>query len=200
MPPLPRVRPARTREQLQSQFRDIAARASALREQFAAAAFTLRPQPASWSAAECLVHLNMSADPYFPMWRDAIEQGAGRAQAPRESYRLDFWGWVLVWTLDQPPRFRFATKNPFEPVNAGPIDEVLPAFLGRQQRIVQAIEDSRRVALDAIRITSPFARQVRYSMWSSFCLTAAHERRHLRQAERALEAATAAKHGTTGKS
>ena len=186
MPPLPRARPARTREHLQSQFRDIAARASALQEQFDAAAFAVRPQPASWSAAECLVHLSMSADPYFPMWRDAIEQSAGSGQTPRESYRLDFWGWVLVWTLEQPPRFRVATKNPFEPVNAGPIDEVLPAFLERQQRILQTIEDSRRVALDAIRITSPFARRIRYSMWSSLCVTAAHERRHLGQAERAL--------------
>jgi len=187
MPPLQRVRPARTREQLQRQFREIAARAAALRERFDAAAFALRPQPASWSAAECLVHLNMSADPYFPMWRAAIEQSTRRRQTPRESYRLDFWGWVLVWTLEQPPLFRFSTKNPFEPVNAGPIDEVLPAFLERQQRILQAIEDSRLVALDAIRITSPFARRVRYSMWSSFGVTAAHERRHLWQAERALE-------------
>ena len=63
------------------------------------------------------------------------------------------------------------------------------AFLGRQQQIRQVIDESRGVALDAVKITSPFARQVRYSMWSSFCLTAAHERRHLGQAERALEAA-----------
>jgi DinB family protein len=182
-----RVRTARTREELQVQFRDIAARASALRERFDAAVFARRPQPDRWSAAECLVHLNMSADPYFPMWREAIEQSAGTRKTPRQRYRLDVWGWMLVWTLEQPPRFRFATRNPFEPVNAGPIDEVLPAFLERQRRILQVIDESRRVALDAIKITSPFARQVRYSMWSSFCIIAAHERRHLGQAERALE-------------
>jgi hypothetical protein len=187
MPPPERVRPARTREELQSQFRDIAARAADQRQRFDAAAFAVRPQPDRWSAVECLVHLNMSAAPYFPMWDGAIEQSAGTGQAPREKYRLDFWGWVLVWTLEQPPRFRFPTQNPFEPVNAGPIDEVLPAFLERQQRILQVIDASRHVALDAIKVTSPFARQVRYSMWSSFCLTAAHERRHLWQAERALE-------------
>ncbi|HEY7173626.1 MAG TPA: hypothetical protein VH442_01810, partial [Micromonosporaceae bacterium] len=84
-----RVRPARTREELQSQFRDIAAQASAQRARFDAAAFALRPEPDRWSAAECLVHLNMSVDPYFPMWRDAVEKSAGTRPAARERYRLD---------------------------------------------------------------------------------------------------------------
>jgi len=182
-----RIRTARTAGDLQTQFREISARASALRDRFDAPLFGVRPQADSWSAAECLLHLNMSADPYFPMWRDAMARNAGARQPPQEKYRLDFWGWVLVWTLEQPPRFRFPTQNPFEPVNVGPIDEVLPAFLERQQRIRQAIEESRGVAVDAIKITSRFARQVRYSVWSSFCVIAAHERRHLWQAERALE-------------
>jgi len=180
-----RVGAARTRGDLQAQFRDISARASALRERFDAAAFAARPQADSWSAAECLAHLNMSVDPYFPMWRAAVEQASGSHATP-DRCRLDFWGRVLVWTLEPPPRFRFPTGRPFEPVNAGTIDEVLPTFLERQQQILQALEGSRRVRLDAIKITSPFARQVRYSMWSSFCVTAAHERRHLWQAERAL--------------
>jgi hypothetical protein len=160
---------------------------SALRGRFDAAAFAVRPQPDRWSAAECLLHLNMSVDPYFPMWREAIEQNAGTRQAPPDRYRLDFWGRVLVWALEQPPRFRFSTRNPFEPVNVGPIDQVLPAFLERQQRILQVIDGSHGVALDAIKVTSPFEPRLRYSMWASFCVTAAHERRHLWQAERALE-------------
>src|SRR3954471_16670415 len=182
-----RVRTARTLGELRQQFRDISERASALRGRFDAAVFTARPQPDRWSAAECLEHLNISVDPYFPMWREAIGPSADTRQAPPESYRLDFWGRVLVWALEQPPRFRFPTRNPFEPVNAGPIDQVLPAFLERQQRILQVIDASRGVALDAIKVTSPFDRRLRYSMWASLCVTAAHERRHLWQAERALE-------------
>jgi hypothetical protein len=185
-----RVRTARTLDELHAQFRAIAARASALGGRFDAAAFAARPRPDSWSAAECLAHLNLSADPYFPMWREAFAHGGGTKRSPRETCRLDFWGWMLVWSLEPPPRFRFPTRPPFEPVTAGPIDEVLPAFLERQQRILQVIDQSRGVTLDAIKVTSPFARRVRYSVWSSLCVTAAHERRHLWQAERALERVT----------
>jgi hypothetical protein len=182
-----RVRTARTLGELQAQFREISERTAALRGRFDAAAFAARPRPDSWSAAECLAHLNVSVDPYFPMWRDAIEHSVGTAHAARETYRLDFWGWLLVWSLEPPPRFRFPTTPAFQPLNTGRIEEVLPAFLERQERILETLERSRSVALDTIRITSPFERRVRYSMWSSFCVTAAHERRHLWQAERALE-------------
>jgi DinB family protein len=182
-----RVRTARTPDELHAQFRDIAARASALRGRFDAVAFVARPRPDSWSAAECLAHLNLSVDPYFPMWRAAFAQSGGTKRPSRGTYRLDFWGRMLVWSLEPPPRFRVPTQAPFEPVTAGPVDEVLPAFLERQEHVLQVIEESRGVALDAIKVTSPFARRVRYSIWSSLCVTAAHERRHLWQAGRALE-------------
>jgi hypothetical protein len=182
-----RIRTARTLDELQAQFREIAARASALRSRFDAAAFAARPHPDSWSAVECVAHLNISVDPYFPMWRAALERGSRDPHAAPATYRLDFWGRVLVWTLEPPPRFRFRTRRPFVPVGAGSIDEVLPAFLERQQRILRAIDDSRGIALDAMTVTSPFARRVRYTIWSSLCVTAAHERRHLWQAERALD-------------
>ncbi|HEY7171481.1 MAG TPA: DinB family protein [Vicinamibacterales bacterium] len=185
-----RVRTARTPGELQAQFRDIAERAAALRRRFDAAAFAARPRPDGWSAAECLAHLNISADPYFPMWRDAVARSAGTTQPPREAPRLDFWGWVLVWTLEPPPRFRFPTTPPFQPVDAGSIDVVLPAFLERQARILDALDQLRGAALDAVKVTSPFERRVRYSIWSSFCVIAAHERRHLWQAERALQQVT----------
>jgi hypothetical protein len=97
---------------------------------------------------------------------------------------------VLVWTLEPPPRFRFRTPRAFEPIDAGPVDEVLPAFLERQQQILQVVDASNRIALDDIRVTSPFERRVHYSMWSSLCVAAAHERRHLWQAERALKMVT----------
>jgi DinB family protein len=184
-----RVRTARTLAELEAQFRDLSAAASALRGRFAATAFAARPRPDSWSAAECLAHLNISADPYFPIWRDALEQSAPASGLPREAYRLDFWGSVLVWTLEPPPRFRFPTPRRFEPIDSGSIDEVLPALVERQETILRVIDGSRRIDLEAIPVTSPFQRRVRYSMWSSLCVTAAHERRHLWQAARALEQA-----------
>jgi hypothetical protein len=62
---------------------------------------------------------------------------------------------------------------------------VLQGFLDRQQGIIQNLRKSRGLAVDSVKIASPFSQRVYYSVWSSFVVTAAHERRHLWQAEQA---------------
>lgn len=185
-----RVRVARTFDELRAQFRRIIEQAQALGDRHDAAALGQRPQPNSWSAAECLAHLSLSADPYLVVWRTALRTLPGESPraAARDHYRRDFWGWTLTWTLEPPPKFRFPTTQPFQPVDVRPVDTVVPAFLERQRQILEVLDCADGLPVDRVKITSPFDARVRYSIWSSFCVTASHERRHLWQAERALHA------------
>jgi len=63
---------------------------------------------------------------------------------------------------------------------------IVPEFLKRQAAILQILDDASGLASGKVKIVSPFNKHVRYSVWSSFCVTASHERRHLWQAERAV--------------
>jgi hypothetical protein len=180
-----RVPSAKTWTELEDQFRTLSNRAHALLETANPARFLRQPRPLSWSAAECLAHLNLSADPYFLAWDREFER-APRLETAQEYHKMDFWGKVLYWSLEPPPRFRFSTTMPFRPVNVNSAEKVLPEFLQRQQRILETIQRARNFDVDRIKISSPFEARIRYSIWSSFCVTAAHERRHLWQAERAL--------------
>jgi len=182
-----RVPAAKSWTELEGQFRKIADRASVLVTSANPEIFLRQPRPQSWSAAECLAHLNLSADPYFVAWEREFEQ-APRVESAQEFHNLDFWGKILYWTLEPPPRLRFPTTAPFHPVNIDFPEKVLPAFLERQQRILETLQRARNVDVDHIKIASAFDPRVRYSIWSSFCVTAAHERRHLWQAEKALTA------------
>ena len=85
-----RVKAARSIDELLTQFREISQQASALFGPLDRAALTRRPKPESWSAVECLAHLNLSADPYLPLWRQEIP--ACPTVDPAATYRLDFWG------------------------------------------------------------------------------------------------------------
>lgn len=167
---------------LRRQFVDISVRAGALFGSMDDAALTKRPTAGSWCAAECLAHLNLSVDPYFPLWKEALARAAHTGD---DAFQLDLWGRVLVWTLEPPPKFRFPAPKSFQPINIEQPQLVVPAFLKRQQSILQALDEAQGLATDKVKIVSPFARHVRYSVWSSFCVTAAHERRHIWQAERA---------------
>jgi hypothetical protein len=172
-------------EELETQFTAICARASALVDSVDAQLLARRPREGSWSIIECIEHLNMSADPYFPLWESAIAQAGKRGVADNAPYRMDFWGRLLEWSLEPPPRFRFPTSKPFQPHSLSEMGPVLQGFLERQQGIIQNLRKSRGLAVDGVKIASPFSQRVHYSVWSSFVVTAAHERRHLWQAEQA---------------
>jgi hypothetical protein len=176
---------ARAMADLEPQFREIREQASRLFGSASAEALARRPRPDHWSAAECLAHLNLSADAFFPVWDRELTE-ARRAQRADGPFRLDFWGWALIWMLEPPPKFRFPAPAKLRPIETGPPESVLQEFLDRQRRILEALRSARGIAIDKIKIGSPVDSRVRYSLWSSFCLTAAHERRHLWQAERAL--------------
>jgi hypothetical protein len=98
---------------------------------------------------------------------------------------MDLWGKLLVWFLEPPPKMRFLTSSAFEPAEDMPPSEVLSAFAASQEQLLRAVFEGEGLALDRVKIKSPFAHQVHYNVWSSFCIVAAHQRRHLLQAERA---------------
>jgi len=174
-------------EELEAQLLAISAHSKALVDLAGPDLTTQRPQPGSWSAAEWLEHLNVSADNFFAVWPLAIAQ-AGVRKENSKPYRVDFWGRVLSWVLEPPPRFKSKTPKWFEPAQALEIENVLQGFLDRQQQMIATLGHCRGRAVDDVKIASPVDARVKYSVWSSFVVTAAHERRHLWQAEQAVNA------------
>jgi hypothetical protein len=180
------IRRAWTLDELEAQFTAIETRAQALVASAGAELCNTSPTAGSWSATECLQHLNISADAYFPMWQQIIANAGPRKAEMNAPYRTDFWGRLLSWILEPPPRIRSKTPVPFEPRVQGTIESVLSGFLERQQRIVAALHRCRGRAIDQVRMASPVDPRIRYSIWSSFLIVAAHQRRHLSQAEQAV--------------
>jgi hypothetical protein len=180
-----RRKPAVRLRELESEIGQIRFQASALLSSTDPEFASRRPRENSWSVVECVEHLNLSADSYFPLWEDAISQ-ARRGRQADEPYRMDFRGRILFWMLEPPPRMRMPTTRPFVPIHTASPAVVLRKFLYRQDRIIDVMRACEGLAIDNIRIVSPFSSRVQYSVWSSLVLTAAHERRHLWQAEQGL--------------
>jgi hypothetical protein len=177
---------AQTLDDLESQFTAMCARVQALVRATGPDLCVVRPVPGSWSVAECLQHLNLSADAYFPIWQQIISAAGPRKVEANTPYRIDFWGRFLSWILEPPPRIRSKTPAPLEPVGCGDIAQVLAAFCERQERILATLRRCRGRSIDQVAFASPVDARIRYSIWSSFVIVAAHQRRHLWQAEQAI--------------
>jgi hypothetical protein len=179
-------RRASTLDELEGQFAAISARIQTLVASAGAEMCARPPAVGSWSAAECIEHLSLSADAYFPVWQQVIATAGPRKAEMNAPYAIDFWGRFLSWILEPPARIRSKTPVPFQPIDCGTIDEVLSRFLERQERIVGALRRCRGRAIDEVKMASPVDSRIKYSIWSSFVVNAAHQRRHLWQAEQAI--------------
>lgn len=145
-----------------------------------------RPHPQSWSPAECIAHLSVTTRAYLPLLDGAIADARSNGILANGPFRMDLMGRLLRWSLEPPVRFRFKTGSAFQPVAAAEPQGILPEFVSLQQQLIERLFACDGLALDKIKIVSPFNARVTYNLLSCFAVLAAHERRHLWQAEKAL--------------
>ena len=152
----------------------------------AGARWSVRPSPARWSVAECLMHLNATSTAFLPRIREALDTAHRGGLTGREPYRLDFWGWALCKMLEPPARMRVKTPPSFRPSGPEPPEKVLADFDRLQDLLLQCVEASDGLPLGRLKVSSPFSARLRYNLYSSYRVVPAHQRRHLWQAERVL--------------
>jgi hypothetical protein len=169
-------------DEVKAQFAAASARARQFLTGSSAETLTRRPQPDRWSAAECVAHLTLTNQHYPPLIRGALE----KALPGDGPYRMDFRGRLLRWILEPPYRSGVKTMPSMEPQTGESPEQVLAGFLASQDEILKLLEAARGKALEKTTITSPFSKRMRYNAYSCFQVLAAHERRHLWQAEQAL--------------
>jgi hypothetical protein len=155
-----------------------------------------RPGEDRWSIAECIEHLNLTSRVFIPILRDAIRDGRARGlTAANSSHRLDLMGWMLVRALQPRPRgrgYRMKTPAAFVPPSIEPKAKVVREYEELQSEFIRILADGEGLELSKIKVTSPFNARLRYSAYSALRIIAAHQRRHLHQAEEAIAAARAA--------
>ena len=143
--------------------------------------FTVRPTTQRWSAAECIVHLSISSEQFLPVLRDAISKSAKKPRTPK----MDLLGRILAWFLEPPIRKKVRTSQPFVPKAVRTKADAFGEFAGLQEKLLELLREARTVDMSS-KIVSPFDKRVRYNIYSAFRVIAAHERRHLWQAEQAV--------------
>lgn len=143
-----------------------------------------RPPSGGWSAAECIAHLTLTNDAYIPLLRAAAATVPTNAALPSR-YRTGFAAWMLAKVLEPPARMRSKTIAAFVPEAAAPKVDTVAAFSRSQDALLAWISSTERLALNHAIVASPFNARMKYNAYGALRILAAHERRHLWQAERA---------------
>lgn len=181
-------------ERLAAELTEAQARMHRLAESVDDATWTTRPPGNGWSMDECVAHLTLTNQRYLPILEAAIDQAPtwnddsqGRPAVP-DRFRRDLAGWLLSRMMEPPVRLRMPTAQPFVPQGPASRSATVAAFDATQAAILDRLRDMDGLNIMAIRIRSPFNQSLRYSTWSALCILAAHERRHIWQAEQVRDA------------
>jgi hypothetical protein len=168
---------------LTAELDDIRRRAETLVSGVGPGQLIQRPDPAKWSIAECLAHLNVSANVVQPMIAQAIERGKKDKLLGTGPFPLGFRGRLLIWIATPPPKFRIrAPKSVAPPANIAAPTQLLPEFLKLQDEWLRLWNEAEGLDLARINIArrlSPFY----CHLSAAFPWMMAHQQRHLLQAE-----------------
>jgi hypothetical protein len=175
-------------DQLQAvvdEFDSARTRLNALAQDVPGDGWVRRPDAARWSVAECVAHLNLTSRAFLPLLRDAIARARRRPAVGAGRYRRDFFGWLLWKTSGPPARIRVKTTAAFVPAGTDPPDLLVAAFDELQARQVECVRDCSGLAIDRVKVTSPFDARVKYNLFACLTILPRHQHRHLWQAEQA---------------
>jgi DinB superfamily len=172
-------------EEIVAEFESASVRLRDLHRKLDPRAWSSRPAPESWSPAECVAHLNLTAGAMMPLLRGGLDEARRLQRAAGARYRRDIMGWLLWRTISAPGRFKAKTIPAFVPSSDRPIAEIMAEFDRLQADQIAVTRQAEGLPIDRVKIVSPFNASVRYNLFSALSILSRHQHRHLWQAEQA---------------
>lgn len=167
-------------------FREIARRAEEIVEPLSDEQLLTRPASGGWSVTECIGHLNVTGWPYTELFQQRIDAARGEGRTARRPYRPSLRGRLLIWFIGPPARLRVRSPSEFQPVTEADPRRTIHSFLELQEEFERLVSGSQGLDLNRIRFSSPLSDRLVLSLGEWYAFQAAHERRHLWQAERVV--------------
>ena len=145
------------------------------------------PSPSSWSIAQCVAHISISARIYLVSIDLSIRDGWQGGLIGKDPFVYSALGRWLVRNIEPPPRFKVTTGRAYVPTPGRPVAEVLSEFIDIHEEVRQRLRSSDGLDLARCRMCHPSLRIFRFSLGVGFAIVTGHARRHLWQARHVRE-------------
>ena len=144
--------------------------------------FNWQPEPGRWSMAQCFDHLNVTNGRMIGNLEASIREGRQSNRVSDGPYAYGFFGRWFLQLMQPPVKRRFKAPEVFQPAQRKTVAEIMPDWERTHDRVDELLEDSRGLDLARIKVQSPAAKWLKYSLGIGFWIQTAHDRRHLWQA------------------
>lgn len=148
----------------------------------------LRPAPGSWSVAECIDHLCAHGSLMLPGLAAGIQRakaGGRRGDGPFRYGSIARWFIRKVGPLGKDGRGKMKAPKALIPTSSHKKQELLERFVRLQDELIELIHRANGWDVARIRVPSVIIRLLRLPLGAWFEAIAAHQFRHIEQAESA---------------
>lgn len=143
-----------------------------------------RPNPDSWSALECIEHLNRYGVFYLPEIKKRL---ANNSQSAREVYRS---GWLgQYFALSMPPKKKLNKMSTFTSMNPSDTEvdiEVLQTCINQQEEMLDILSECERVDLQKVKTSISISNLIKLRLGDTLRVIIYHNDRHMVQAYHAI--------------
>ena len=141
------------------------------------------PAPHSWSIAQNIAHLRATTNVFLPAVDAALETSRTLNLQRPGPYSLSLYGRVIIWQMES-RLIRLKSPEAVHPCLLDSPAAELSGFLLAQSALRQRLDAAAGVDLTAVRFPSPLLKCFRVNLLEFFAAFNAHNRRHLRQAQK----------------
>jgi hypothetical protein len=146
-----------------------------------------KPSDNQWSIGQCLDHIIVSNETYYPQLEKIISGKWKNSLWQNMPYLHKMWGKILIKTVSPDTNKKVNTSRVFYPASSGIPRTIIKEFISHNKSLVEFMVRSSQANHDKIVITSPVSGFITYSLRDTFTILTLHEERHLQQAKRVME-------------
>ena len=172
-------------EKIAKELDEISADARSKFGRLSAEQLNWRPADGGWSVGQCLDHLIKTTDIYSEDFREVADGKRVTSFWEKWSPLSSFFGNFLTSYMDKDEKKVKTTERFVPPSDIGP--DVVELFVQSQEELRSLIESTAGADWDKTKLTSSFQGFVTYSLGDAYRIISAHQRRHIRQAERVMK-------------
>jgi hypothetical protein len=139
-----------------------------------------------WSVAQCLEHLATANDVYGRAMREAVQRARSRGWTRSGPLSPGFFGRKFVASLEPPVKRRTRAPGKILPRPQRSRADIVRHYHEAHGRIRDLIPEAAEIDANRATFPNPFFGLIRVRVATAFQVIAAHDRRHLWQAEQVI--------------
>ena len=145
--------------------------------------FNWRSSSGRWSIAECFGHLNILGSELLPLIDAAIGEARRHAWYRQGPLRVGFVGRRLIAANEPPVRSKRRARPEYVAAGDQAVNLVLPALLDLNRQFGARVRTASGLDISRPKVAAFGAKVFRLNLYELLLVLAAHERRHLSQAQ-----------------